>query len=161
MAGPFKDECRILSSLRQHHHWGQSFLPFETHPHFCFSKYIVIMEGNRLIKLLLNRLGILPLWQARESKKPNANERTARGSIHLGTEKHQERFGIVSGDEPQRTTQFRSDVVFPDTSYKCEAEAVQKNIRRASPSRLLSAQMVFVSFSVDARAPAQVGRSSA
>jgi hypothetical protein len=46
----------------------KSFLLFERHSHLCFSEYIVFMEGNRLVKLLLNRLGIRPLWQARESK---------------------------------------------------------------------------------------------
>jgi hypothetical protein len=133
-----KDECRIPFNLRQHRHWGKSFLLFETDPHLCFSERIVIMEGNRPVKLLLNRFGIQPLGQARENKKPNANKRTTRGAIHLGIEKHQERLGIVSGDEPRRTTQFRSDVVFPDTGHQCEAEAVQKNIRTGSPSGILS-----------------------
>jgi hypothetical protein len=117
---------------------GKSFLLFDTHPHLCFSERIVIMEGHRQVKLLLNRFGIGPLWQERENKKPNANKRTTRGAIHLGTEKHQERFRIISGDEPRRTTQFRSHVVFPDTSDECETEAVQKNIRTGSPPGILS-----------------------
>ena len=43
-----------------------------------------------------------------------------------------------------RTTQFRSDVVFPDPGHQCEAKAVQKNIRTGSPSEILSPQVVFV-----------------
>jgi len=45
---------------------GKSFLLSETHPHLCFSERIVIMEGIKLVKLLLNRFVIQPLWQARE-----------------------------------------------------------------------------------------------
>ena len=129
---------RVLSSLAcgSKVAGGNRFLRFGMDPQLCFSKRIVIMEDNSLVKLLLNRFRLPPLCKLEVTEKPNANERTTWGAIHLGTEKHQERFGIVSGDEPRRSTQFRSDIVFPDTSHQCEAEAVQKNIRTGSPSAL-------------------------
>jgi hypothetical protein len=148
--------------------WGKSFLTFRMDPQLCFSKRIVIMEAYNPVKLLLNRFGLRPLWQARSNRKPNANERTTWGAIHLGAEKHQERFGIVSGDEPRRTTQLRADLVFPDTSDKCKAQAVQKNIRTGNPPGNLRRLLVFLRLlfffhlfpPATGIRPAQVGRSS-
>jgi hypothetical protein len=80
----------------------------------------------------------LTVEAGKREPKANANKRTTRDAIHLGIKKHQERSGIVSGDEPRRATQFRSDIVFPDPSHQCEAEAIQKNIRTGSQSGILS-----------------------